>query len=287
MYIDLVVVGPTASGKTLWASHWARENGAEIVSADSRQIYRGMDIGTSKPDPSLMEEIPHHLIDIKSPEESYSAGQFVRDAKNAIQGILERGNKVIVVGGTGFYVKALLFGLIELPREDLSAREAFLKGKEFCSTDLLYELLLHSDPERAKMLSAGDRYRVLRALWLNEWLGMPASHLYEAQKMNTGISYGKLIGLDPGRQSLYGRIDQRAEQMLKNGWDNEVRRLLSEGFSPESYGFRSLGYKEVLQYVRGEIEKTAALKAIQQKTRQFAKRQMTWFRHMAPIDWVP
>ncbi|MHB1604914.1 MAG: tRNA (adenosine(37)-N6)-dimethylallyltransferase MiaA [Leptospirales bacterium] len=286
MHIDLVVVGPTASGKTLWASRWAREHGAEIISADSRQIYRGMDIGTSKPDPCLLKEIPHHLIDIKNPAESYSAGQFVRDAKNAIHGIMERRNKVVVVGGTGFYVKALLFGLVELPREDLEARDLFLKGKESCSSESLYELLLCCDPERAKTLSPGDRYRVLRALWLNEWLGMPASHLYETQRKNAGISYGKLIGLDPGRKILYGRIDQRAQEMLENGWDIEVRRLLSEGLSPASYGFRSLGYKEILQYVQGETGKTTALEVIQQKTRQFAKRQMTWFRHMAPIEWI-
>lgn len=285
MHIDIVVVGPTASGKTLWASRWARENGAEIVSADSRQIYRGLDIGTAKPDPSLVQEIPHHLIDVRNPDESYSAGQFVRDAREAIHGIRARGNKVAVVGGTGLYIKALLFGLIELPREDLVARESFLKEKESCSSEFLYDSLLKCDPERAKMLSPEDRYRVLRALWLNEWMGMPPSRLYETQKKDDGISYGRLIGLDPGRERLYGRIDRRVEQMMESGWGDEVRRLLLEGFSPESQGFRSLGYKEILRYILGEIEKDEALKSIQQKTRQFAKRQMTWFRHMAPIEW--
>ncbi|MHB1286132.1 MAG: tRNA (adenosine(37)-N6)-dimethylallyltransferase MiaA [Leptospirales bacterium] len=286
MIIDLVVVGPTASGKTAWAAQWARENNAEIISADSRQIYRGMDIGTAKPDKSLMKEIPHHLIDILTPDESYSAGQFVRDARNAIGKIRSRGKKVAVVGGTGLYVKALLFGLIELPREDILERESFMEKMSSCSTEELYESLFRYDPVRAKALSPEDRYRVLRALWLKEWMGIPVSQLYETQKRDNGTQYDRLVGLDPGRQKLYRRIDQRVEAMMKNGWIDEVRHLLLEGYSVESKGFRSLGYKEILQNISGEMNNEEVLKSICQKTRQFAKRQMTWFRNMAPIEWM-
>lgn len=286
MTIDLVVVGPTASGKTAWAAQWARENNAEIISADSRQIYCGMDIGTAKPDKALMKEIPHHLIDILTPEESYSAGQFVRDARSAIAKIRSKGKKVAVVGGTGLYVKALLFGLIELPREDIHVRESFMKRMASSSSEELYDSLFRCDPVRAKALFPEDRYRVLRALWLNEWMGVPASQLYERQKRDNGTQYDRLVGLDPGRQELYRRIDQRVGEMIGNGWVDEVCRLLHEGYSNESKGFRSLGYKEILQYVFGELNNEEALKRICQKTRQFAKRQMTWFRNMAPIEWI-
>lgn len=287
MHIDMVVVGPTASGKTLWAIDWAACHGAEIISADSRQIYREMDIGTAKPSATLREKVSHHLLDIRHPGESYNAGQFVRDARRAIQDIQSRGRKVALVGGTGLYIKALLFGLLELAPEDAHAREAFIREKDDMATEALYENLIQKDPERANKVSSRDRYRILRALWLIHSNGMPASRLYAEQIQGAGgISHAGIVGLAPPREILYARINDRVDEMLANGWVEEVRELQKKGYGRDDPGFRSLGYREIHDYLSGRTGYHETVVLIKQKTRQFAKRQMTWFRNMAPLDWI-
>jgi tRNA dimethylallyltransferase len=287
MHIDVVVVGPTASGKTLWAFDWACQNGAEIISADSRQIYREMEIGTAKPPDAFRREVVHHLLDIRSPEESYSAGQFVRDARTILRDIRSRGKKVVLVGGTGLYVKALLFGLADLPPEDASAREVFLSERADVSTEHLYDLLAQRDPERASAISSRDRYRILRALWLFHSCGRTPSRIYREQAGRLpDISWGEVVGLAPERKSLYERINERVLRMFESGWIEEVRQLREKGYGKTSPGFRSLGYPEILDYLSGVRSYEETLSRIQQKTRQFAKRQITWFRHMMPTRWI-
>lgn len=287
MHIDMVVVGPTASGKTLWAFNWAVRHGAEIISADSRQIYREMDIGTAKPSADLLQEVRHHLLDILHPGDPYSAGQFVRDARLAIRDIRSRGRKVVLVGGTGLYIKALLFGLLDLEPEDARARETFIREKDCTDTETLYENLVRKDPERADKVSSRDRYRILRALWLIHSSGMPASRLYAAHAQGkAGISHGEIVGLSPLREILYERINNRVDEMFANGWVEEVRDLQKKGYDRDSPGFRSLGYREILDYLSGLRDFSETVVLVKQKTRQFAKRQMTWFRNMAPVNWM-
>ena len=287
MHIDMVVVGPTASGKTLWAFNWAVRHGAEIISADSRQIYKEMDIGTAKPSADLRQEVTHHLLDILHPGEPYSAGQFVRDARLAIRDIRSRGRKVVLVGGTGLYIKALLFGLLDLEPEDARARETFIREMDCMGTDVLYEDLVRKDPDRADKVSSRDRYRILRALWLIHSSGMPASRLYAVQAQGKGgISHGDIVGLSPLREILYGRINDRVDEMFAKGWVEEVRDLQKKGYDRDAPGFRSLGYREILDHLSGLRDLPETVLLIKQKTRQFAKRQMTWFRNMAPLHWM-
>ena len=286
-YIDIVVVGPTASGKTHWAFDWACRHNAEIISADSRQIYRDMNIGTAKPPVALREKIVHHLLDIRSPDETYSAGQFVPDARAAIQDARSRGKKVALVGGTGLYIKALLFGLAELPPEDVAAREVFLSERAQTSTEELYERLVQQDPERASVLSSRDRYRILRALWLYHSSGHQPSRIYREQTRNPpDVSWGEIVGLLPERNVLYDRINDRVVRMFEEGWMEEMHQLVQKGFGKNTPGFRSLGYSEILDFFDGLRSYDETLHLIQQKTRQFAKRQITWFRHMAPAHWI-
>jgi len=287
MHIDMVVVGPTASGKTLWAFNWALRHGAEIISADSRQIYREMDIGTAKPSAYLRQEVTHHLLDILHPGEPYSAGQFVRDARLAIRDIRSRGKKIVLVGGTGLYIKALLFGLLDLGPEDAHARETFDREMDCKDTEALYEDLVRKDPDRADKVSSRDRYRILRALWLIHSSGMPASRLYAGQAQgNAGISYGDIVGLSPLREILYERINDRVDEMFANGWIEEVMDLQKKGYDRNAPGFRSLGYREILDYLSGLRGFPETVVLVKQKTRQFAKRQMTWFRNMAALNWI-
>ena len=287
IYIDLVVVGPTASGKTHWAFDWACRNNGEIISADSRQIYCEMDIGTAKPPVALRQKIVHHLLDIRSPDETYSAGQFVRDARSAILDARSRGKKVALVGGTGLYIKALLFGLAELPPENPAARDIFLAQRAEASTETLYELLLQQDPDRASDLSPRDRYRILRALWLLHSSGKKPSRIYREQTLNPpDVSWGEIVGLLPERNVLYDRINDRVLKMFGQGWIDEMYHLTRRGFGKTSPGFRSLGYSEILDHLSGLRSYDETLHLIQQKTRQFAKRQITWFRHMAPTRWI-
>lgn len=283
--IDLVVVGPTASGKTVWATEWALKNDAEIVSADSRQIYRGLEIGTAKPGKDILNAVPHHLIDILDPNQGFSAGAFCREARSAIQDIRNRGKKVILVGGTGLYIRSLLFGILELPDEDLLLKKSFFDLWGAKSSEELHEELAKRDPERAKTLSRSDRYRIMRSLWLSEWMGTPPTKLFASRSVQ-GVPFGKIIGLDPGRHALYERIDKRVVSMIQSGWIEEVQHLLLKGYSQTDPAFRSLGYQEILDYLKGKRDREETVALVQRKTRQFAKRQMTWFRHMTPVDWI-
>ncbi len=283
--IDLVVVGPTASGKTVWATEWALKNNAEVVSADSRQIYRRLEIGTAKPSRDILNAVPHHLIDILNPDQSYSAGTFCREARTAILDVKSRGKKVVLVGGTGLYIRSLLFGILELPDEDLLLKKSFFDLWGSKTAEELHEELTRRDPDRAKSLSVSDRYRVMRSLWLSEWMGIPPTKLFASRSLK-GVPFNRIVGLDPGRHALCERIDKRVVSMMQRGWCEEVQQLLANGCAPEDPAFRSLGYPEVLDCLKGKrgLEDTIAI--VQRKTRQFAKRQMTWFRHMTPVEWI-
>ncbi|MGC8500698.1 MAG: tRNA (adenosine(37)-N6)-dimethylallyltransferase MiaA [Leptospirillia bacterium] len=280
--VDLVIAGPTASGKSRMALTWARANDGEIVSVDSRQIYREISVGTGKPSLADRDLVPHHLIDICPIREPYSAGAFVRDARRAIGEIQSRGKRVVLCGGTGLYLRSLLDGIVSLPERpgspDIEGEEV-RRRMEAIPTAALYERLAGVDPLRAESLHPGDRVRLLRALFLYDVYGLPPTELYRRYR-GEGLSFRTFLVLSPERSLLYEAIGRRVEEMLSAGWIGEVEELLSFGADPASPGFDSLGYREVVEHLAGRLTREELQGAIVLKTRQYAKRQVTWFRHM-------
>ncbi len=283
--VDLAILGPTASGKSRLALALAHAMDAEIVSADSRQIYREIFVGTGKLLPVEREGIPHYLLDRCSVTESFSAGDFVREARKAIADIRARGKRVILCGGTGLYVESLLSGIVDLPPRPPGHYEDYREGLQAVSTEALYARLRTSDPERAAHLHPNDRFRITRALYLREEFSLPSSELFEAFR-TPGMECGEILGLDPGREKRISLIENRVRAMFANGWIEEVEALLAEGVVPEAPGFNSLGYREVIAFLKGALTRPALIESVMLKTRQYAKRQMTWFRHMGGIRWI-
>jgi tRNA dimethylallyltransferase len=258
---------------------------AEIISADSRQIYREISVGTGKLSLEDREGILHHLLDCCSLQESYSAGDFVRSAREAICDIRSRGKGIILCGGTGLYLEALLRGLVELPPRPPGHYSSFRENLQELSEEELYARLLVADPDRASQIHPHDRVRILRALYLREEFSLSAADLYEKFR-GRGIAWNAIIGLDPGVEIRHRRISERVQAMFANGWIEEVHDLLARGFPPSARGFDSLGYREVISFLEGKMSRTDLVERVILKTRQYAKRQMTWFRHMEGIRWV-
>lgn len=278
----LVVGGPTGSGKSDLALRLAEEIGAEIVNADSMQIYRGLDIGTAKPSPEEMARVPHHLIDIVSPEQDFTASDFRREASAAIADIDRRGRKAIVVGGTGLYLRALLEGLVDSPNGDPELRRQFddVPGEE------LLRRLGEVDPETASRLHVNDRVRLVRALEVYTQTGRPIS-AFRAEHGFSGDYYDALkVAIGVERPELYRRIDARVDRMLEAGLEDEVRRLLAQGYSRDLKSMRSIGYKEMTAYLADEISLDEAVTLIKRDSRRYAKRQMTWFGRENDIYWL-
>lgn len=278
----LVLSGPTGSGKTDLALRLAEEIGGEIVNADSMQVYRGLDIGTAKPSPEELARVPHHLIDILSPDQDFTASDFRREAAAAIGDIYSRGKKAIVVGGTGLYIRALLEGLVDSPTGDPELRRQFddVPGEE-----LLRRLSL-VDPETASRLHPNDRVRLVRALEVYAQTGRPIS-AFRAEHGFSGSHYTALkMAIRIERPELYRRINLRVDRMLQDGLVEEVRSLLAQGYSRELKAMRSIGYKEMTAHLAGEITLDEAVTLIKRDTRRYAKRQMTWFGRENDIYWL-
>ncbi len=280
----LVLAGPTAVGKTATSLLLARELGGEIVSADSRQVYRGMDIGTAKVTPAERAEIPHHLIDIRNPDETISLGEYKVLADAVIAGILARGRLPMLVGGTGQYVRAVVEGW-QIPRvppqpelrqelEELAARE----GKE-----AVFSRLQMLDPASAQAIDYRNLRRVIRAIEVTMVAGRPFSELQTKQPPPWRVVQ---IGLTRPREALYARADARIESMFEAGWVEEVRALLARGYTPDLPSFASLGYREVAAYLAGDYDLAEAKRLIRRATRAFIRRQYNWFRLTNPdIHW--
>ena len=278
----LVLAGPTGSGKSDLAVRLAEQIGGEIVNADSMQVYRGLNIGTAKPPAEALARVPHHLLDIVSPELNFTASDFRREAAAAIADIDSRGMKPIVVGGTGLYIRALLEGLVDSPTGDPELRRQFA---DVAGEELLRRLYL-VDPETASRLHPNDRVRIIRALEVFSQTGRPIS-AFRSEHAFSGTYYDTLkIAIKVERQELYRRIDKRVEQMLQDGLVDEVRSLLASGYDREMKAMRSIGYKEVLAYLAGETTLDEAVSLIKRDTRRYAKRQMTWFSKENDIYWL-
>jgi len=281
----VVVLGPTAVGKSRVAVDLALRLGGEVISGDSIQVYRGFDIGTDKPGPEARRGVPHHLIDIVESEVQYTATDFVRDALAAARAIAARGRLPIVAGGTGLYLKALLEGLFPDPGRDPEVRAALEAEARAKGLEALFRRLETADPEYARKIRGRDRVRIIRALEVLETTGRPISdHFRETRSPVEGRTVIR-TGLSLEREELRRRIEERVERMYARGLIEEVRSLLTRGIPESAPPFRALGYNHVLRLLRGELSREEAVALTKTETRQYAKRQMTWFRKMAGVAW--
>jgi tRNA dimethylallyltransferase len=271
----ICIVGPTGAGKSELAIRMAEELDGEIVNCDSLQIYKGFDIGTAKVPVVERRGIPHHLIDFVEPENVFTAGDYSRRAREIVADITARGKVPIVAGGTGFYLRALLDGLSPLPGRNDVLRER-LAGRP------LHQLLTRLDPAAAERIHENDAPKLTRALEVRILTGKPARAQSPPDPLR-GYQVRK-IGIFPARQELYERLDARSEWMFRHGLVEEVEGLLRRGVPAGAKPFESLGYRQALAVVRGEVDLGAAIVDTQQATRNYAKRQVTWFRHEAGVE---
>jgi tRNA dimethylallyltransferase len=281
-----IIVGPTAVGKSDVALELALKINGEVISADSRQIYKYLDIATSKPTKEMRNKIPHHIIDIIEPDKDYNAGRFSKDAEKAIKDIFERNKQPIIVGGTGLYIRALVDGLSEELGCDEEIRDNLKKEMEKNGREALYNRLKKIDPEAAGKISVNDTQRIIRYLEIYEITGMPVSRLWKEQKLKKSDYEYKFIGLNRDRDILYDRINKRVDRFFEDGLLDEVQGLLKKGYDLNSPGMNTLGYKEVIQYLQGDFDLEEAKRLIKRNTRHYAKRQMTWFKKDTRVCWI-
>jgi tRNA dimethylallyltransferase len=281
----VAVAGPTASGKSELALRIAEKFGGEIVNCDSLQVYRHFDIGTAKLPVAERRGVPHHLIDIIEPDELFTAGAYARLARDCLADIAARGRLPILAGGTGFYLRALVEGLFQGPARDQPLRVR-LAARESRRPGSLHRLLTRFDSAAAQKIHPNDVPKVMRALEVCLLTRRPLSELFrEGRVALQGYRVLKL-GLLPDRDELYRRLDARCAAMFEGGLVDEVRHILALGFAPECKPFESHGYKQALQLIRGQLSPRDAVFYAQRNTRQYAKRQITWLRREAGLEWL-
>ena len=282
----LLIVGPTASGKKKLALAAAERFNGEIVSADSRKVYRHLDIGTAKPSPEDRVRIPHHLIDIVDPDEPFSAGAWVERAAAAIKDILGRGRLPVISGGTGFYIEVFREGLSEGILPDPGVRKRLEAECARLGTAAMHEKLAAVDPGRAAELHVNDTFRILRALEVFQTTGKTITELKRGGRI-TGGDYGySAIGVTVPRKTLYSRIDERVDIMVARGLLDELKGILGMGYSRDVPALDTVGYKEWFPLLDGQKTVDECLEDVKRNTRRYAKRQMTWFRAREYIRWV-
>jgi tRNA dimethylallyltransferase len=281
----VVILGPTASGKTVLSLHVAERLQGEIVSCDSVAVYRELEIGTAKTSKEERQRVPHHLIDIASPEELITAGDYSRMARQAIDGIAAREHLPVVVGGSGLYLRALLEGLFAGPPRSEELRLRLRERANERGTDYLHKILSRIDPAAAQTIHANDVPKVVRALEVSISARAPMTGLWQHGRDPLQGFKILRVGLNPDREALYGRINERAREMFSAGLLEETR-LLIDRYGSSVWPLNSLGYKQAMQHVRGELSLEQAIVAAQQGHRNYAKRQMTWFRREPEVHWI-
>ena len=283
----VVIVGPTASGKTALYIELAKKINGEIISSDSMQIYKDMDIGTAKVTKEEMQGIKHYLVDFVSPDCRYTVSDFKKDSENAIKEILQKGKTPIVVGGTGLYVNSLIYGI---EYQDMKFDEEYRnKLMELAESEdglkKLYEEANKIDPEATKKISSNDKKRIVRILEIYKATGKNKTE-QEILSRQKGVDYDfKVFGIDMERSKLYERINLRVDIMLKQGLENEVKNLISK-YSEFPTAMQGLGYKEVVEFFEGKISHEEMIEKIKQESRRYAKRQLTWFRKNKETIWL-
>ncbi len=278
----IVLLGPTGVGKTGASLLLAKHLDTEIISADSMQVYRGMDIGTAKPSQQERLSVRHHMIDVVSPSESFSAGQYIETVTPVINELLSRGKTPLIVGGTGLYIKALTRGIFSGPPADWGLREELLTMEEQ-EQGLLHSYLSRLDPEASEKVAPNDIRRIVRAIEVCLKSNEKMSLLQE--KLTKPLPYEFIkIGLTRERRELYSIIEQRADSMIRDGLISEVETILR--MTPDKTPLQAIGYKEIADYLRGSISEDEAIRLIKRNSRRYAKRQFTWFRKEAGIHWI-
>jgi tRNA dimethylallyltransferase len=281
-----IIIGPTAVGKTDLSVTLAQALDAEIISADSRQIYRLLDIGTAKPDATQRQTVPHHLIDVVNPDEALNAARFAAMAWGCIHAIETRGRQPLIVGGSGLYIRALTDGLFSGPGADPHLRASLEVEADVVGGQALHRRLAQIDPTAAARIHPHDRVRMIRALEIYALTGQPISQWQRQWQRPTGRGTFVLIGLQREREDLRQRIATRTAAMLDLGLETEVNTSLARGFAPTLPALQSVGYAEMIAHLAGTLNLSQARELIERHTWRLAKRQMTWFRHIADIQWI-
>ena len=282
----VAIVGPTAAGKSALGIALARECNGEIVCCDSTQLYRRFTIGTGKVSAAEQAGIPHHMMDLLEPPEVFTAGDYRRRAMEVLEDLRRRGKLPVLTVGTGLYLRALLEGLADAPARSEDLRERLRKASEKRDPGYLHRVLKKMDAEAATRIGPRDTSKLIRAIEVCVLAGKPLTEIHRAGRARLEGFVPVKIGLSPPRKELYSRIESRVESMLAAGWMDEVKRLLDEGVSPASKPFKFIGYSELRAHLNGVIPLAEAVKAIQQSTRRYAKRQLTWFRKEASVYWL-
>ena len=283
----IILTGPTAVGKTALSIGLAKAVDGEIISADSMQVYRKMNIGTAKIEPSEMQGVRHHLIDILDPGEEFNVVLFKRYALEAMEDIYSRGKIPVIVGGTGFYIQALLYDIdFEDNDNDMSYREELQRLAAKKGNSYIHDMLSKVDPESAEKIHENNVKRVIRALEFYRKTGMKISEHNETEAQKESPYNFEYFVLNDDRSKLYDRIDRRIDIMLEQGLEAEVRQLVSEGYSRDLVSMQGLGYKEIIDYIQGRCSFEEAVYTLKRDTRHFAKRQITWFKREKHVTWV-
>lgn len=278
-----IITGPTGTGKTALALEAALKHNAEIISADAYQVYRGMDIGTGKAAKEELAAVPHHLIDILNPDETYSAGDFFEHGEKCIEDILSRGKFPVIAGGTGLYAETLTKGIFNSPARDDAFRAELEEEGAKHGFDKLHERLNAIDPEFAASIPPSDKTRIIRGLEINALCKMTVREAQAAFHIMPKYKYAIFLLTDE-REKMYARINERVAKMYAAGWADEVKALMEQGYDDSLQSFKAIGYRETAELVRGEAAFDGVLEKVRQKTRNFAKRQVTWFKHMEGLN---
>ncbi len=282
----IVICGPTASGKTDLCLRLAGRFAIEVVSADSRQVYRTMDIGTAKPGPDVLARVRHHLVDVVDPDEDFTVAHFVDRGRRAIKEIRAAGRLPLLAGGTGLYIQALTEGLADVPPADPVFRREMQRLADERGSAWLLERLKRVDPELGSRLRPADKVRIIRGLEVFAQCGRPLSELQRRHAFSERPYRLLKIGLAVEREELYRRIERRTEAMFAAGLVEEVRSLLERGYDPSLKALNTIGYREVIAFLRGACSRQEAIERVKRNTRRYAKRQLTWFRRDEAINWV-
>lgn len=279
----LAILGPTASGKSALAVFLAQRLDGEVVACDSTQLYRGFDIGTAKPSPAERDGIPHHLMDVLDPSEAATAGGYRELAIHVLEDLRRRRKLPIFTVGTGLYLRALLEGLAEVPQRSEELRARLRRSASTHDRGYLHRILRRLDPETAEKIAAADEQKLIRAIEVCLLKRQPISEVHRSGRRALEGWHAIKIALQPERDKLYQRIHQRTDSMLGGGWLEEVKRLVASGAPEDSKPFDFIGYRELRRLVQGEMDIEQARLSIQQATRRYAKRQMTWFRRESAV----